>query len=129
MSGMTNIELWKLRKAISGLAAAEGSGTSMITLVIPPKGQISKSTQLLTAEYGAAGNIKSRANRQSVQTAIRSVQAKLKLIPRVPPNGVAIFCGEAITEDGKIRKITEAIEPPKPINFGMYSCGNRFEVQ
>lgn len=126
---MTEIELWKLRRTISELESTAGSGTSMISLVIPPKGQVYKSTQLLTAEYDAAGNIKSRAYRQSVQSAIRSVQAKLKLIPRVPPNGIAIFCGDALTADGKMRKITEAIEPPKPITSGMYSCGNRFEVE
>jgi peptide chain release factor subunit 1 len=129
MSDMTEIEQWKLRKTIQRLETTEGSGTSMITLVIPPKDPISKSVKLLTDEYGAASNIKSRVNRASVQTAIRSVQAKLKLVSRVPPNGIAIFCGEALTEDGRTRKITEAIEPPKPINFSFYRCGNRFEVK
>jgi peptide chain release factor subunit 1 len=128
MSNMTDIEQWKLRKQIQRLEAAEGSGTSMITLIIPHKDPISKPVKLLTEEYGAATNIKSRVNRASVQSAIRSVQAKLKLIPRVPVNGLVIFCGETLTEDGRTRKITEAIEPPKPINFSYYRCGNRFEV-
>lgn len=129
VSEMSDIELWKLKKSIQHLVATESSGTSMITVVISPGEQISKSGKLLTEEYGAATNIKSRVNRSSVQTAIHSAQAKLKLIPRVPPNGVAIFCGEAQTEDGKMRKITEAIERPKHINFGLYKCGKKFEVK
>ncbi|KAF2420304.1 eukaryotic peptide chain release factor subunit 1 [Tothia fuscella] len=119
MSDTNHHELFKLRKKIKQLEAVQGNGTSMITLVIPPKESISKSTKLLTDEYGAASNIKSRTNRLSVQTAIRSVQAKLQLIPRVPVNGVAIFCGEAVGSDGKIKKITEAIEPSKSIGFGL----------
>lgn len=129
MSNDKDLELFMLRKRIKQLENTQGNGTSMITLVIPAKEPTSRSVKLLTDEYGAAMNIKSRVNRSSVQTAIRSVQARLKLIPRVPPNGIAIFCGEALTEDGKLRKITEAIEPPKPITFGYYRCGNRFEVK
>jgi peptide chain release factor subunit 1 len=129
MSNQNSLELFRIRKRIQQLENTQGNGTSMITLYIPPKDPTSKSVKLLTDEYGAAMNIKSRANRLSVQTAIRSVQAKLKLIPRVPPNGVAIFCGEALAADGKLRKITEAIEPPKPISSGYYRCGSRFEVK
>jgi len=129
MANTTEIELWKLRKLIQRLESTEGSGTSMITLIIPPGTQISKPTKMLTDEYGAASNIKSRVNRQSVQTAIRSAQAKLKLIPRIPPNGIALFVGEAMTDDGKIRKTIEAIEPPKLINFSYYRCGDRFEAK
>ena len=36
-----NIEIWKVKKLIKSLEMARGNGTSMISLVIPPKGQIS----------------------------------------------------------------------------------------
>ena len=32
-----NIEIWKVKKLIKSLEMARGNGTSMISLVIPPK--------------------------------------------------------------------------------------------
>ena len=69
------------------------NGTSMISLIIPPKDQISRVQKLLAEEYGTASNIKSRVNRLSVLGAITSTQQRLKLYNRVPPNGLVVFCG------------------------------------
>lgn len=51
----------------------------MISLIIPPKDQISRVSKMLADEYGTASNIKSRVNRLSVLGAITSVQQRLKL--------------------------------------------------
>jgi peptide chain release factor subunit 1 len=58
------------------------NGTSMISLIIPPKDQISRVSKMLADEFGTASNIKSRVNRLSVLGAITSVQQKLKLYTR-----------------------------------------------
>lgn len=55
------------------------NGTSMISLIIPPKDQISRVAKMLADEFGTASNIKSRVNRLSVLGAITSVQQRLKL--------------------------------------------------
>lgn len=55
------------------------NGTSMISLIIPPRDQIPRIAKMLADEYGTASNIKSRVNRLSVLSAITSVQARLKL--------------------------------------------------
>ncbi len=49
---------------------------------------------MLADEYGTASNIKSRVNRLSVLGAITSVQHRLKLYAKVPPNGLVrdILC-------------------------------------
>lgn len=39
------------------------NGTSMISLITPPKDQISRINKMLADEYGTASNIKSRVNR------------------------------------------------------------------
>ena len=54
----------------------------MISLIIPPKDQISRISRMLADEYGTASNIKSRVNRLSVLGAITSVQQRLKLYNR-----------------------------------------------
>ena len=85
------------------LHEAKGNGTSMISLILPPKSQISQTTAMLANEYGTASNIKSRVNRQSVLAAITSAQQRLKLYARVPPNGLIVYTGTVLTEDGKVR--------------------------
>ena len=62
----------------------------MISLIIPPKDQISRVAKMLADEFGTASNIKSRVNRLSVLGAITSVQQRLKLYSKVPPNGFVI---------------------------------------
>merc|ERR1719163_804295 len=84
---------------------------------------------MLTEEYGTASCIKSRVNRLSVLSAITSTQQRLKLYNRTPPNGLIVFCGEVLTEDGKEKKLTVDFEPFKPINTSMYMCDNRFHTE
>lgn len=99
-----NIEIWKVKKLVQSLEKARGNGTSMISLVIPPKGQIPLYQKMLTDEYGTASNIKSRVNRLSVLSAITSTQQKLKLYNTLPKNGLVLYCGDIITEDGKEKR-------------------------
>lgn len=124
-----NVELWKIRRLIKSLEAARGNGTSMISLIMAPKEQISRMSNKLGDEHGTASNIKSRVNRQSVLSAITSVQSKLKLYQRVPNNGLVIYCGTIITEDGKEKKVNIDFEPFRPINTTLYLCDNKFHTE
>ena len=63
--------------------------------------------------YGTASNIKSRVNRLSVLGAITSTQQRLKLYSKVPPNGLVMYCGLVVGEDGKERKMNVDFEPFK----------------
>ncbi|KAB8239974.1 peptide chain release factor eRF/aRF, subunit 1 [Aspergillus flavus] len=124
-----NIEIWKVKKLIKRLEAARGNGTSMISLIIPPKDQVSRAAKMLAEEFGTASNIKSRVNRLSVLSAITSTQQRLKLYNKVPPNGLVVYCGEIITSEGKERKINIDFEPFKPINTSLYLCDNKFHTE
>lgn len=124
-----NVEMWKVRKLIKSLEMARGNGTSMISLIIPPKDQISRITKMLADELGTANNIKSRVNRLSVLSAITSVQNKLKLYNRVPDRGLVVYCGTIVTEDGKEKKVNIDFEPFKPINTSLYLCDNKFHTE
>lgn len=124
-----NIEIWKIKKLIKRLENARGNGTSMISLITPPKGQVSMLSKMLTDEYGTASNIKSRVNRLSVLSAITSTQQKLKLYNKVPPNGLVIYCGDVITDEGKEKKLNIDFEPFKPINTSLYLCDNKFHTE
>ena len=101
----------------------------MISLILPPKSQISMAAKMLADEYGTASNIKSRVNRQSVLDAITSTQQRLKLFNNVPPNGLVIYCGTVLTDDNKEKKVTIDFEPFKPINTSLYLCDNKFHTE
>ncbi|CAI9262530.1 unnamed protein product [Lactuca saligna] len=124
-----NIEIWKIKKLIKALEAARGNGTSMISLIMPPRDQISRVTKMLGDEFGTASNIKSRVNRQSVLGAITSAQQRLKLYNKVPPNGLVLYTGTILTDDGKEKKVTIDFEPFKPINASLYLCDNKFHTE
>jgi peptide chain release factor subunit 1 len=84
---------------------------------------------MLATEYGTASNIKSRVNRLSVLSAITSTQQRLKLYTRVPPNGLVLYCGTVVTDEGKEKKVNIDFEPFKPINTSLYLCDNKFHVE
>lgn len=124
-----NVEIWKIRRLIKSLEAVRGNGTSMISLMIPPKDPICRAAKLLAEELGTASNIKSRVNQKSVISAILSVQQRLKLYSRVPPNGLVIYCGTITTEDGKDKMVNIDFEPFKAIRAPMYLCDSRFHTE
>merc|ERR550525_604370 len=124
-----NIEQWKVRNLIKKLSKQRGNGTSMISLIIPPKDQIARVNKMLSDEYGTASNIKSRVNRLSVLSAITSAQQRLKLYNRVPNNGLVIYCGTIVTDEGKEKKVNIDFEPFKPINTSLYLCDNKFHTE
>ena len=123
------VEMWKVKKLTKSLQMARGAGTSMISLVIPPKDQVSRISKMLTDEYGTASNIKSRVNRLSVLGAITSAQQRLKLYSRIPDNGLVLYCGTVLTDDGKEKRVNIDFEPFKPINTSLYLCDNKFHTE
>jgi len=124
-----NVEIWRVKRLIRKLTTARGNGTSMISLVMPPKDQISRVSRMLADEYGTASNIKSRVNRLSVLSAITSVQQRLKLYNKMPTNGLVVYCGTIITDEGKEKKVNIDFEPFKPINTSLYLCDNKFHTE
>lgn len=123
-----DIEIFRQKKLLKFLRDARGNGTSMISVIIPPKEQLCRTVKLLADEYGTATNIKSRVNRLSVLSAITSAQAKLKTYTKNPTNGLALYVGTILGQDNKEKKIAYGIEPIKPVNTSLYMCDSKFHV-
>lgn len=65
-----------------------------------------------------------------MQTAITSTIEKLKLYKNTPTNGLVVFCGVILLEDGKTeKKITIDLIPFRPINVFTYRCQSSFETE
>ncbi|KAH9260288.1 peptide chain release factor 1 [Batrachochytrium salamandrivorans] len=104
------LAMWKLKKTISML---ENS---------------SKTMAMLVNENGTASNIKSRVNRQSVQSAITCTQQRLKLYNRIPETGLCLFCGEVLNDEGKSRMLTLDLVPTRELGTSKYLCDSKFDV-
>eukprot|EP01094_Clydonella_sp_ATCC50884_P000402 TRINITY_DN10313_c0_g1_i1.p1 TRINITY_DN10313_c0_g1~~TRINITY_DN10313_c0_g1_i1.p1 ORF type:complete len:429 (+),score=126.59 TRINITY_DN10313_c0_g1_i1:252-1538(+) len=123
-----HIRVWKMKRLIRTLDSARGEGTSMISLVIPAKGNLVRATKMLSEEFGTATQIKSHSNSVSVQQAIKSAQHQLKLFSRLPPNGVVVYCGTCVTEEGGERRVNVSFEPYRPIHKSLYWCDSKFHT-
>ena len=53
----------------------------------------------------------------------------LQLYSKVPPNGLVVYCGTIMTDDGKEKKVNIDFEPFKPINTSLYLCDNKFHTE
>jgi len=125
-----HIEVWKIKRLIMNLNNCKGNGTSMVSLILPPKEQMTRINKMLTEEFGTAQNIKSSKTKSSVSAAITSTKERLKLYKNTPPNGLVIYCGIILLEDGKTEKrVTFDFEPFRPINEFLYRCDTRFHTE
>jgi hypothetical protein len=48
---------------------------------------------------------------------------------QVPPNGLVLYTGTIMTDDGKEKKLNIDFEPFKPINTSLYLCDNKFHTE
>ena len=124
------VQQFKLKRMIKQLKAADGNGTSMISLIVPAGKKISDIQKQLVDEAGKANNIKDRVNKNSVLKGINTVKERLKLYNNIPPNGLFIYCGEVIAQSGKGEgKIVLNFEPYKPIKTTCYRCDSKFVTE
>jgi peptide chain release factor subunit 1 len=115
-----------MKRLFKRLETAKVSG-SVITVIIPPRKNVSDATKLLAEEQGKAVNIKDRTNRNSVIEAQVAARERLKLYQRAPDNGLILFCGRIMDENSTAeKKLVCDFEPFKPINLSVYSCESKF---
>lgn len=60
MQVVNQCETLKIQRMLKELSAAEGQATSLISVIIPAGGSLSKTKQKLVCEEGTATQIKSR---------------------------------------------------------------------
>lgn len=124
-----DVHRWQMKNYIKKLKSyRSNNATGLVTLLVPPKSQISLAQTLLSNEYSTSSNIKSQTNRNAVLEAIATAQYKLKQYKSIPDNGLILFCGSVVC-DGKEKKISLDITPYKPFSKSLYWCDNKFDVE
>lgn len=97
--------------------------TVLLSLYIPPGRPISDVMNLLSEELSVADNIKLKKTRNAVKRALSAAIDRLKMIPKVPPNGLVLFCGENM-DTGDFACFV--FSPPEKINVFYYRTDKRF---
>ena len=119
-------EKYEFKRMLDNLRSKVGRGTELISLYIPHDKQISDVMAQLREENGQAANIKSRVTRLNVQSALDSAMSRVRLINKVPENGVVIFIGSIDIGSNKTDMYTLTLEPPDPITTYKYHCDSSF---
>lgn len=79
------------------IAKANSGGTSLVTLYIPSGYAMSLISEKITSELSTAPNIKSKAVRKDVISALKSASVAIKSFNKhtAPENGLVLCAGES----------------------------------
>lgn len=116
----------KLKKLVKELSAIRGRHTELVTVYIPAGYSISDVVNQLKEEQGTASNIKSKATRKNVMTALEKIIQNLRLFRETPPNGLINFAGNVSPVEGKEDIHLWSIEPPVKMKTKIYWCDQTF---
>jgi peptide chain release factor subunit 1 len=122
----TERQRYVFKRNLEELAQYRGVGTTLVTIYVPPTRQLSDVAAMVRDEIGKASNIKSKQTGDAVSSALTSILARLKNYRETPKNGLAIFVGDVNVGAGKTSSVAHFIEPPVPVNTGIYRCDSTF---
>jgi len=119
----------KLKRVLKELESIHGRHTELITVYIPAGYDLNLTRSQLSQEQGTAMNIKSKTTRKNVLASLEKAMQELKLYRQTPPNGMALFSGNASQREGVQDIKVWAIEPPVPLAVKMYRCDQDFVLE
>ncbi len=122
------MELHKLKKEIEVLEAKKGKGTELVSLYIPPDKNLSDVMSQMREEYSQAMNIKSARTRKNVQSALEVIMQRLKLVDKVPENGLVLLVG-TIPRGIKDKIEVYMLSPPEKVTTYSYRCDSQFILE
>ena len=95
-------------------------------MYVPADGNIYDTINQLANEKGTASNIKSKATRKNVLTALEKIISHLHLFKQTPPNGLVVFSGNVSQVEGKEDIRIWSFEPPVKMQQKLYWCDQQF---
>jgi peptide chain release factor subunit 1 len=118
-----------LKKLIRELGAIRGRHTELVSVYIPAGHNLTEVMNQLFQEKGTASNIKSKATRKNVLTALEKIIQHLKLFRKTPENGLVVFCGNVSAVEGKEDIKLWSYEPPVKMQQKVYWCDQEFVLK
>ncbi len=125
---ITTKQRYELKKFIKKLEDYRGRHTELVSVCIPAGYDLNKIINHLSQEQGTASNIKSSQTRKNVTDSLERMIQHLRLYPKTPPNGLAVYAGNVAEREGQQDIQVWSVEPPEPLNTRIYRCDKSFEL-
>jgi peptide chain release factor subunit 1 len=119
----------KIAQLIEHLDTAQSTCQSLVSLILPPTEPISQVSQRLEEEFSLASKVPYRLHRLAQMGALTSASQQLLCHSELPPNGLMIYCGEAVGTDGREELIRVRFEPWKEVAEFEYHVDDRFHTE
>ena len=119
----------ELRAFINLLKKFRGYATTLITLYINSERPIPDVVNLLRSEWSTAANIKDKTTRSHVQDTLERIINNLKGEAKAPENGMAVFAGFHMINQGNYEWVYYVVVPPQPIYTFKYICDTAFHTE
>ena len=126
MAQLSEMEKYKFRRALEEIEKAQGRGTELVSVYVPPSRPIFEVANYLRGELSQSSNIKSQTTRKHVQQAIESCLSRLKTYRQAPPNGLVVFTGHRQIGADQTEMVAFVLEPPEPVASFLYRCDSKF---
>lgn len=117
---------FELKKFLKELREYRGRHTELVTVYVPQGYDLNKIIAHLQEEQGTATNIKSTATRKNVIDALERMIQHLRIYPKTPDNGLAVFSGNVAEREGQSDVKVWSLEPPTPVKIRLYRCDKTF---
>jgi peptide chain release factor subunit 1 len=126
MVEMSEMDKYKFRRALEEIERAQGRGTELVSVYIPPNRPIFDVSNYLRGELSQSSNIKSASTRKHVQQAIESSVSRIKGYRMPPLNGLVVFTGHKQIGADQTEMVAFVLEPPEPVQSFLYRCDSKF---
>lgn len=126
MAQMSEMDKYKFRRALEEIEEADGRGTELVSVYIPPNRPIFDVTNYLRGEISQSSNIKSQTTRKHVQQAIESCISRIKGYRMPPTNGLVVFAGHKQIGADQTQMVAFVLEPPESVQSFLYRCDSKF---
>jgi len=123
---MSSMEKYRFRRALEEIEKAQGRGTELVSVYVPPDRPVFEVTNYLRGEYSQSSNIKSASTKKHVMQAIESIINRLKEYRMPPPNGLVAFVGHKDVGADQTKMVAYVLQPPEPVQSFLYRCDSRF---
>ena len=129
MATTNSVKQHKLRKLIAWLSDKEGRGMEFVSLYIPRNKSIDEIVAILKEEYDSTAQ-KSESERDRFRDGLKNVIQHVKLKKEIPENGLAIFAGNFIANEGESEVLNvEEVIPPEPIIAFGFDVDDHFQLE
>lgn len=129
MTQMSEMDKYKFRRALEEIEQAQGRGTELVSVYIPPNRPVFDVTNYLRGEISQSSNIKSASTRKHVQQAIESCISRIKGYRMPPPNGLVVFAGHKQIGADQTEMVAFVLEPPESVQSFLYRCDSKFYTE